>query len=200
MEDRENTVEVEAGEVAAKAKKSRKKAGVIAGVVAGVIVVAGIGFFVWHEQPSFCNAICHQPMDPYVEGYHSDDNAILASVHERTDTNCLDCHEPTLSEQVAEGMAWLTGDFTVDEQGFIVHEGEAFDYDDATCETNGCHDYEQVIAATADWDGEAGTNPHDSHLGKLECGDCHSSHGQSTLYCDTCHSLSLPDGWAYPQA
>ena len=23
-------------------------------------------FMVWHEQPSFCNAICHDPMDPYL--------------------------------------------------------------------------------------------------------------------------------------
>ena len=200
MEENRDEIDADASGASAKSKKSRKKTGIVAGVIAGIIVIAGVGFFVWHEQPSFCNAICHQPMDPYVEGYYGGDDAILASAHERTDTSCLDCHEPTLSEQVAEGMAWLAGDFMVDESGFIVHEGEAFDYDDATCETAGCHDYEQVIDATADWDGEAGTNPHDSHLGKLECESCHSSHGQSTLYCDSCHSLSLPDGWAYPQA
>ena len=32
-------------------------------VVAVVLVCAGGGFYVWHNQPSFCNAICHEPMD-----------------------------------------------------------------------------------------------------------------------------------------
>lgn len=47
-------------------KKPRRKGWIIAGVVAAVIIVAGAGFWVWHEQPSFCNAICHSPMDYYV--------------------------------------------------------------------------------------------------------------------------------------
>ena len=41
----------------------RKKRGIVVGVIVAVIVVAGAGFWVWHEQPSFCNAICHSPMD-----------------------------------------------------------------------------------------------------------------------------------------
>ena len=52
-------------------KKRPKRGWIVAGVVAAVIVVAGAGFWVWHEQPSFCNAICHSPMDYYVETYDS---------------------------------------------------------------------------------------------------------------------------------
>ena len=33
-----------------------------------VAIVAGAAFAEpWHEQPSFCNAVCHNPMDAYVE-------------------------------------------------------------------------------------------------------------------------------------
>ena len=43
--------------------KNKKKPAIVAGTVAVVLVLAGAGFWVWHEQPSFCNAICHSPMD-----------------------------------------------------------------------------------------------------------------------------------------
>ena len=39
-------------------KKGKRNKLAIVGAVAAVVVVAGIGFFVWHEQPSFCNAFC----------------------------------------------------------------------------------------------------------------------------------------------
>lgn len=54
-------------------KMTRKNKWIIVGVVAAVLVVAGAGFWVWHEQPSFCNAICHSPMDKYVETYYEGD-------------------------------------------------------------------------------------------------------------------------------
>ena len=73
------------------------------GVVAVVMVAAGVGFWTWHEQPSFCNAICHEPMDNYVEGYFND-ATLMANTHKkRADVTCLECHEAKLSEQVAEG-------------------------------------------------------------------------------------------------
>ena len=52
---------------AKKAKNGKKKWPIVVGVVAVVLVAAGAGFFVWHEQPSFCNAICHTPMDGIVK-------------------------------------------------------------------------------------------------------------------------------------
>ena len=52
-------------------KPSGKRRGrrwpIVVGVIAAVVVAAGAGFWVWHEQPSFCNAVCHDPMDVYVE-------------------------------------------------------------------------------------------------------------------------------------
>lgn len=81
-------------------KKSRK--GLVAlGVAAVVIVAAGTGFWIWHEQPSFCNAVCHTPMDSYVEAYYADDATLLATSHRVADVSCLDCHVPTLGEQLA---------------------------------------------------------------------------------------------------
>ncbi len=32
-------------------------------------------------------------------------------------------------------------------------------------------------------------NPHDSHLGNVECGLCHHGHKQSEDYCSTCHDF-----------
>ena len=51
--------------------KSRKWPITVA-VVAVVAAVAGGGFWVWHEQPSFCNAICHTPMDPYLAAFEQE--------------------------------------------------------------------------------------------------------------------------------
>ena len=51
----------------APAPKRAHRGAIVGGVVAVVVVVAAIGAFVWHEQPSFCNAICHTPMDGYLK-------------------------------------------------------------------------------------------------------------------------------------
>ena len=70
----ETSPETAAAGVPGAALKKRRTRGIIAGVVAAaIVVVAGAAFLVWNEQPSFCNAICHTPMDPYVEGYNADD-------------------------------------------------------------------------------------------------------------------------------
>ena len=55
----------------APAPKRARRGAIVGGVVAVVVVVAAIGAFVWHEQPSFCNAICHTPMDGYLETYEA---------------------------------------------------------------------------------------------------------------------------------
>ncbi len=61
--------EGESASAAQRAARAKKKWPIVVGCVAAVLVLAGAGFFVWHQQPSFCNAICHVPMDNYVEGY-----------------------------------------------------------------------------------------------------------------------------------
>lgn len=113
-------------------KKKRKKLPIIIGVIALVLIAAGFGFFSWHEQPSFCNAICHTPMDPYNETYDleagssgvdkwgnqvQDTNAMLCVSHKvpvqegGADAKCLTCHVPTIGEQISEGVKWISGDY-----------------------------------------------------------------------------------------
>ncbi|WP_139652330.1 cytochrome c3 family protein [Raoultibacter phocaeensis] len=180
----------------ASAKRKQRRWPIIVGVVAIVVVAAGAGFLVWHEQPGFCNAVCHDPMDSYVEGYHNDET-LMAYTHARENVTCLQCHEPRMDEQIAEGIAWVTGDFGTDDAGKIVRTGVTAD--EKMCTQNGCHDFSEVRAATADWGGETGVNPHDSHQGiALDCSNCHGAHGQSYMYCNTCHDYEVPGGWADP--
>ena len=55
---------------AAKGASAKSRKGLIVGGVLAVVLLCTVGgLLVWHEQPSFCNAICHSPMDAYVEGY-----------------------------------------------------------------------------------------------------------------------------------
>lgn len=170
-----------------KSGKRHTKALIGVGVVVVVVVVAGVGFMAWHEQPSFCNAICHSPMDDYVEGYYSEDATVLASAHADEDVTCLDCHDPVLTEQIAEAITWVSGSFTTP---LATRDFATSDF----CYQ--CHDADSIEAATADYGGDEGVNPHSSHYtSELECGDCHSMHGTSTLYCNQCHSLDLPEGW-----
>lgn len=177
-------------------QRPRKKWPMVVGVIAVGLVVAGAGFLVWHESPSFCNAICHEPMDPYVEGYYQDE-ALMAHVHQVADTTCLDCHEPKIDEQITEGLAWVRGDYSVGEDGMLTTVGVRSDAQ--MCATPDCHDFEGVVAATQDWGGEEGVNPHESHQGyQLDCSSCHSAHGQSMMYCNTCHDYQVPEGWAAP--
>lgn len=177
-------------------KKGRKKWPIVVGVVAAVLIVAGAGFWVWHEQPSFCNAVCHDPMDAYVEGYYSDPSQ-MAYTHQTAGTTCLQCHEPKLDEQIGEALVWVRGDFSIDEEGKLTTVGVRSDAN--MCATSGCHDLEEVAAATENWGGEEGVNPHDSHQGYgLDCSSCHTAHGQSYLYCNTCHDFEVPEGWAVP--
>ena len=91
-------------EARAQRPRRKRKWPIVVGVVAVVMVAAGVGFWTWHEQPSFCNAICHEPMDNYVEGYFND-ATLMANTHKKAQVTCLECHEAKLSEQVAEGMS-----------------------------------------------------------------------------------------------
>ncbi len=221
----------EAGTEDAKAKKKgKKKWPIVLGIVVVVVVAAGAGFMVWHEQPSFCNAICHTPMDAYVETYldgttdkygneledEASQNAMMAYLHGNSlstgeTVTCLDCHVPTLSEQITEGLNWITGSYTIEgttSDGTVVLETrtledlvEARGLEDETefCLTEGCHDLtaEELEEATADL--SETYNPHSttSHMSSsVTCSDCHKAHSQSVNYCTSCHSEApVPDGW-----
>lgn len=181
-----------------RAPKRAKRWPLVVGVVVVVLVAAGAGFWVWHEQSSFCNAICHEPMDNYVDGYYHD-TTLMANAHERASVTCLECHEAKIDEQVAEGLAWVRGDYVTDEAGYLATVGVTAD--SQMCATAGCHDFDEVAATTENWGGEEGVNPHVSHQGiAIDCSNCHVAHGTSYLYCNTCHDYDVPAGWENPGA
>lgn len=208
-----------ASTVAAKAEgksSKRKKWPIVIGVVAVVLVAAGAGFWVWHEQPSFCNAICHSPMDPYLEMWESEpdqpgvdkygnavENAssMMAIAHkyvgDEGGLTCLGCHEPTLQEQMSEGLMWATGGyvFPLEERStnelmrWHMEEGDSF------CLNEACHNMTRndLVAATADLEPR---NPHAQIHGELACSDCHKAHRASVNYCSQCHDdAPIPEGW-----
>lgn len=178
-------------------KRPRRKWPIAVAVVAAVLVVAGAGFWTWHEQPSFCNAICHSPMDAYVEGYYHD-ASLSANAHQAANVTCLQCHEAKIEDQVHEGLVWLSGDFETGEDGLLTTVGVRSD--EKMCTASGCHDFDEVVAATENWGGQEGVNPHESHQGHaIDCSNCHGVHQQSVMYCNTCHDYEVPEGWAQPQ-
>lgn len=223
-------VKDEAQQVAGAAEKAAKKAGkkkwpIVVGVVAVVLIAAGAGFWVWHEQPSFCAAICHTPMDAYYDTYNTGDydkygnaldsddakTSMMSYLHKENGANatCLSCHVPTLSEQVSEGLAWISGNYTVlgtNTNGQMILESKTLDDLTAArgvegtefCINDSCHkdlkDDDAFVEATANL--SSSRNPHKFQHGDVDCTECHKAHTQSTNYCGSCHSdAPLPDGW-----
>ncbi len=201
-------------------KPSRpKRRGLIIGVVCAVVVVAGAGFWVWHEQPSFCNAICHAPQDPINETYDgvtgqagydkwgnpvADMGDLLVVQHKEADLTCLSCHEPTLGQQITEGIHWVAGsyEYPLNERS-LSDLNHYLQKDDpaAFCLNESCHNMERadLVAATSNL-GER--NPHKTmpRHEEMECSDCHKSHRQSVNACTRCHDDAyVPDGWLNAQ-
>lgn len=177
------------------AKRKKKKWPVVVGVVAAVLVVAGAGFWVWHEQPSFCAAMCHDTMGTYLETY--EDSDYLVHDHAVNGVTCLGCHTPEISEQLAELQVQLSGDYRV--------PLTKMETTDEFCLRDGCHTREEVESHTVTTADGTVVNPHtttiDSSVAqmknphgeggeRLECSTCHTSHRESKEinYCyDTCH-------------
>ncbi len=211
-EKKENAGKAEAKASEQPAKKKHRPA-MIVGIVVAVVVVVGVGFSVWHSQPSFCNAICHNPMDPYVETYEatpgqpatdkwgndvSNASAMLAPVHAQAGKTCLDCHEPTLNEQITEGEQWVSGSYNSPlsertTQQLLVPRG--IENSDEFCTNDTCHNFshDDLIKKTA-WMGPI--NPHLNQHGQQKCSTCHKAHRASVMYCTQCHTEAVvPDGW-----
>lgn len=150
-----------------------------------VVVAAGGGIYLLKasDDPSFCN-VCHI-MEPYYESWK--DSNLLANKHAEEDVECHDCHEPSLSTQVEEGVKYVTGNYQ--------DPLEKREFSKDFCLE--CHDdFESIKAAT---DFEEG-NPHDSHNDDQECNLCHNMHQESQVTCAECHYFSwideLDDSWA----
>lgn len=198
-------------------KKRNKKWPIVLGTIAIVLVVAGVGFWNWHEQPSFCSAICHDPMDPYLPTYEAetgqvatdkwgnevaDGSYMMASYHRTTaSTTCLDCHNPVLSEQVTEAANWATGNFysTLDERSLKDLTKASGTEPDSFCLNESCHNITRadLESLTAD---EYAFNPHSTQHGNQDCTSCHKSHRQSIMLCTECHTEAVvPEGWLSAQ-
>ena len=176
-------------------KRFKKNKWVVPGVIIAIVIVLGIGFTAWHNTPGFCNAICHDPMDPYVETVVNGHAGMASADHANAGVSCLGCHEAKLTEQVSEVMAWTSGDFTTDANGKIVPSANFASQE--FCARSGCHDMSEVTEKTWGFEGnDAKYNPHSSHQDlALECGDCHKAHDESVLVCNDCHALNAPEGW-----
>lgn len=208
-------------------KKRPKKGLIAAGVIVAVLVVAGVGAFVWHEQPSFCAAICHDPMDPYLATYEADTDgvttdkwgdevqasAMMAPMHREAGVTCLDCHVPTLNQQVSEGLAWVSGDFESplsEQTNVTLAAASEMKASDDMCLKSGCHaginDRYDLEQATSDLE----FNPHalmHGDDGGYDCSDCHKAHRASNYSCMECHvndknmanqcitDEMVPEGW-----
>ena len=147
-------------------KRKVKRGWIVAGVVAAVIVVAGVGFWVWHETPGFCNSVCHSPMDSHVETYYSGDKGMLVTAHAEANENCLSCHEPVITEQVGEAMKWVSDDYPMTSDGTKLATGKDFASEEF-CAKSGCRNGYRVAesevsvreiagqTSAASWLGEA---------------------------------------------
>ena len=208
-----------------KPQKRRKKPLVVIGTIVVVVALLGVGFFVWHNQPSFCNAICHVPMDPDLPTYEAtpghpaidkrgrevaDAAGMMAAVHRVAGEtagkkiDCLACHVPTISQQIEEGIAWISGKYVVFDNatyGGILSEHTLAELavargveGDAFCLNPDCHDMtrDDLAQLTAQYT----INPHAPQHGDIYCDLCHKAHRASTNYCSQCHKdTPIPEGW-----
>jgi hypothetical protein len=198
--------------------KPKKKLGIKILIVVAIVVVVlagggGGAYAAFHDNPAFCNFICHTPMDPYVASYQdgisinpaqAESGALLSvTLHKDSDQqiNCLNCHVTSMSEQINEGMHWVSGDYELPLEMKVVsaqiEEEPGGDKNGvAFCLRPECHEgitsLDDLKKATADQH----RNPHESHLGNQDCSNCHQTHEQSLMLCTQCHAdAEVPDGW-----
>jgi nitrate/TMAO reductase-like tetraheme cytochrome c subunit len=162
-----------------KTKKSKKQIWTIIGIVVLFLVVAGgaTGGYLIHQSntnPEFC-ATCHI-MDRNVTSYLTSNH--MDSVHAQANVECKDCHNYPLSSEIKSGIDYVTGNYTVDDQGDLL----PVTYDNEMCLK--CHISYDHVALSTDY---LYRNPHNNHNGDLDCKTCHVSHGDQIDYCSTCH-------------
>ena len=92
----------------------------------------------------------------------------IGGAHREMDFTCVDCHgtdHPQAAPRIAQCLT--------------------------------CHgSYEELAELTAPateatGDPEEAANPHDSHMGPIECADCHKTHSKSVLVCEECHFFDM---------
>jgi len=171
-------------DVSVAAPKKGKRLWIVLGIVVAILVVGGAGGFVWHEQPSFCSTLCHSTMAPYYESYSGSTD--LVAKHAEKGITCLDCHTPTMEQQIEELQIQISG-----EAPDPLKERE---FDTAFCGGEDCHGA-ATLADMAELTSDIEPNPHDNHavLG-AKCTLCHNMHRPQATMCTDCHT----EGWGYP--
>ncbi|SDF18496.1 cytochrome c3 family protein [Sporomusa acidovorans] len=152
-----------------------------------VLIAAGgmIAMAKASDKPEFCTS-CHN-MQSYYDSWH--DGNLLAKKHADAGVNCHDCHQPSLTQQMDEGLKYVTDNFD--------DPMPKRQFSNEFCTK--CHNMEDVKAKTLFDDKNGKVNPHDAHVGQQNCYECHSMHRESKLSCTECHTPQwlnkLPDYW-----
>lgn len=201
---------------APKPKKKRNKP-LIVGIIAVIVIAAGVGMFIWHEQPSFCSTMCHIEQ-AYVDNYMqeqgvagrdkygnavSNTNAMMAVLHRETKATakseivCVDCHVPNIMELANDGIHLVTGNYPLPRNERNLAQMKSWDGEpgESFCANENCHVYLLGSDGKLSYDKlEASTksrafNPHEQHheMLTLDCSDCHKGHRASTIVCTGCH-------------
>ena len=163
---------------------AKKKPLATLGVFFALAIFAYIAMIQAEKHPTLACSPCHV-MDPYVVGYF--DGELLSNRHHKANVDCIDCHENGIEDKIHETVWYVTDDF--DDPPRIR------DFGNQMCTK--CHsNIEELVAKT---DKGNGINPHDSHLGELNCADCHKMHTKSVAACQNCHDFeflaTLPAEW-----
>jgi hypothetical protein len=150
-------------------------------VIVAVIIVGGTVFWEYTGTAEFC-ALCHTDA-PYVESWKS--SKYLDHKHYLVDVTCDDCHVPPGSHRIfqmpkymLDGIDYVTGNYE-----YPFPEGN---YSKDYCLK--CHGtYDELAQKTSN----VKPNPHQHHLGEIECGLCHKSHRPFVNHCAECHDWNF---------
>lgn len=94
----------------------------------------------------------------------------LADLHGRSNVTCQACHGNTMP---------APGDTVSNDRCLVCHSN-----------------YQELTKNRCSSGDAACPDPHNSHLGDIDCALCHHGHSASTVYCLQCHktfALSLPE-------
>jgi len=155
-------------------------------------VLLGMIGFVGEQKvtgiPQLC-PVCHN-MQPLYDTWSN--SHFEANKHAAAGVTCHNCHDSSIPTQVEQLWKYATADYKtpIEKRSFGTK---------VFC--GRCHDLATVISKTAlvNVSTFADENPHNSHVGFLECNSCHSQHEESQLSCKQCHTFewenTLADYW-----
>jgi cytochrome c nitrite reductase small subunit len=150
-------------------------------VLIGVVIVAGVGSWEYTGTAEFCS-VCHI-VTPYYQSWKS--GQYLDHRHAIKGVTCDDCHiEPgknrimEMGKYTKEGIDYVTGNYPTP----LPQANLSKEY----CLK--CHGtYSELAQKTSN----VTPNPHQSHLGEIQCQLCHKSHKPFENYCLKCHKWNF---------